>query len=310
MFEPEVIIAIHVYNEEERLPRLLDSLTLQTYSNLKVFISENHSKDKSLEILSRYSRELSMKITTPSKHLNLLENFFFMASELVTFASADAMVFYLGADDYFVHSNSIRELITMQNITGDEIILPRIYVTSPKSSLRAVKSHYKSRRSFPRLIQLVSDPISLGVRVPHSLMSIGAFSYWTRQLSSWRSDKVLARDSFAEYMATWDLVARYSMSFCRNATFVKEINNRKDSSNRVSASINPKSTIQFSRIFQTHHNKNLSTFRFIKQRAQILGDNHNFFLLLSVLSYLRNWISDLNFFFELMRYKFRARKNS
>lgn len=307
---PEVIIATHVYNEQIRLPRLLDSLIVQDYPNLTVFISENHSKDNTPEILKSYSGKLSMKIVKPHKYLNQIENFFFMVSELLKYASVDAKIFYVGADDYFVQSNSIRQLIDKQIITGHEIILPRINLSSPGGSLRASKSYYSSNTSFFRLIQLFSDRTSLGVQVHHSLMSLGAFSYWTRQFSQWRSGINLDRDSFAEYMALWDLVSKYSMSYCKDSTFVKEINNRKDSSNRFRDEIIPKQKIDLPRIIRTHHSKNISTFRMIKRRARITEGNLYFFLLLAAFSYFRNWISDFKLFFQLLRLKLRARKNS
>lgn len=141
-------------------------------------------------------------------------------------------------------------------------------------------------------------------------MSLGAFSYWARQFSQWRSDIKLDWDSFAEYMALWDLVSKYPMSYCENSTFVKEINNRKDSSNRNTHSRNPKQTVELSRIIRTHNSKNISTYRLIKRRTQITGSNFYFFLLLAAVSYFRNWFSDLKLFFQLLRFKLRARKNS
>ena len=93
-----------------------------------------------------------------------------------------------------------------------EVNLPRFYLSSPEDSLRTTKSYYSSQTSFFRLNQLFCNRKPLGVQVDHSLMSLGAFSYWTKLFSQWQSGIKLDRESFAEYTALRDLVSNYPMS--------------------------------------------------------------------------------------------------
>ena len=47
---PLVAILIVLFNEEEHIPRLLNSLKNQTYRNLQVFVMDNHSADNSADL--------------------------------------------------------------------------------------------------------------------------------------------------------------------------------------------------------------------------------------------------------------------
>lgn len=57
MNKPLVSILIPVYNTEEFLPKCLDSIVNQTYSNLQVVIIDDGSKDASLNIAQKYAKK-------------------------------------------------------------------------------------------------------------------------------------------------------------------------------------------------------------------------------------------------------------
>ena len=57
MLEPLVSILIPVYNTEDYLPKCLDSIVNQTYSNLQVVIIDDGSKDASLCIAQKYVKQ-------------------------------------------------------------------------------------------------------------------------------------------------------------------------------------------------------------------------------------------------------------
>lgn len=54
--EPKVAIIIPVYNTEEFLAECLDSVLAQTYSNLLLFVVDDCSTDRSLEIIQSYAQ--------------------------------------------------------------------------------------------------------------------------------------------------------------------------------------------------------------------------------------------------------------
>lgn len=59
-----ISIIIPSYNEEEYLPRLLDSLILQTNKKFEVIVVDGESEDKTVEKISPYTKELNMRILT------------------------------------------------------------------------------------------------------------------------------------------------------------------------------------------------------------------------------------------------------
>ena len=57
MNKPLVSILIPIYNTEEFLPKCLDSIVNQIYSNLQVVIIDDGSKDRSLSIAQKYANQ-------------------------------------------------------------------------------------------------------------------------------------------------------------------------------------------------------------------------------------------------------------
>ena len=95
---PLVSIIIPMYNQ--RLDYLRDCLKgalFQTYPNIEVIISDNHSTNGSSEILNEYSSNERLKIVKPITHLNIIDHFTFAAShasgEYISFLSSDDMLY-------------------------------------------------------------------------------------------------------------------------------------------------------------------------------------------------------------------------
>ncbi|MBI4010635.1 MAG: glycosyltransferase family 2 protein [Candidatus Aenigmarchaeota archaeon] len=61
-------VIIPVYNDEEYVGRLLDSLAKQTVKNFETIVIDDKSADKTGEIVNRYRKKLKLKILTSGKH--------------------------------------------------------------------------------------------------------------------------------------------------------------------------------------------------------------------------------------------------
>lgn len=57
MSMPKAILLISTYNGEKFLPAMLDSVVAQTYENLDVYIRDDGSKDRTLDILDEYEKK-------------------------------------------------------------------------------------------------------------------------------------------------------------------------------------------------------------------------------------------------------------
>lgn len=98
MTEPLVSIIIPMYNQRaDYLTACLDSALSQTYSNIEVVISDNHSTNDAPKILDKYRSYPNFKIIKPDTHLGLIDNFKFAADaangEYITFLSSDDILF-------------------------------------------------------------------------------------------------------------------------------------------------------------------------------------------------------------------------
>ena len=68
MKNPKISIIIPVYNTQEYLPKCLDTLVNQTYSNLEIICVDDGSTDESLRILNEYAAKDSRIIVHSQKN--------------------------------------------------------------------------------------------------------------------------------------------------------------------------------------------------------------------------------------------------
>jgi glycosyltransferase involved in cell wall biosynthesis len=307
---PPVIIAVNVYNEQLRLPRLLDSIQTQTYPRIKLFVSDNYSTDRTQQILHDFSLNNHTTYVQPQQFLPLQEHLIFMIDTIVSHESSDSLLFFLGADDYFINDQAIEELVRKMRESDKMIVNPIVRFTSPRSrhsrdSRRAYPSNSKSNR----LICLSLDNVSTGVQVHHSLMKMEVFKYMGERLNFWYTkDSRRDRNSFAEYMTLWDIVERYAVIKCPRAFFVKEINNRVDSSNRLE--VESQHSIGLGQVIRTHYKKNISNFLMIRKRSKITQQTLRLYQFCAFIAFVLDSLSDIETLFKSRVYRFLPSKNS
>jgi glycosyltransferase involved in cell wall biosynthesis len=102
---PRVSILIPTYNQDISLIRAcIESCLEQSFENLEIIVSDNHSTNEVPAFLSSLDRS-KIRIVSPPQHVSMKENFDFCAShssaEFVSFLSSDDMLF----------PNSIQKLV-------------------------------------------------------------------------------------------------------------------------------------------------------------------------------------------------------
>lgn len=102
--EPLITIGVPVYNSERTLGETIESVLSQSYSNFELLISDNASKDKSLEI-AKFYQKLDPRITVyeQTQNIGALNNFTFLLQN----ANSDYFR-WLAADDK-MSTNSLLE---------------------------------------------------------------------------------------------------------------------------------------------------------------------------------------------------------
>lgn len=96
MNSPLVSIIIPTFNQrKDFLHKCIESAILQTYPNIEVILSDNHSTNNIQEILSIFDNNPKFKVVRPENHVKIVPNFIFGASQ----AKGDYISF-LSSDDY------------------------------------------------------------------------------------------------------------------------------------------------------------------------------------------------------------------
>ncbi len=104
---PLVSIIIPVFNQnEDYLRDCLDSALAQSYKNLEIIISENHSTNGSAQVIAQY-QDSRIKVFCPQTFLSMNDNFAFAAS--CTTENSKYLSF-LSSDDLLA-PNAIEELV-------------------------------------------------------------------------------------------------------------------------------------------------------------------------------------------------------
>lgn len=102
-----VSIVIPVFNAEKTLNKTLESVFSQTYPQIEVVISDNHSQDGTDKIIDKYRQKTNLKVVRPPRHISMYANFNFAANN-----SSGKILKFLCADDLLV-KNAINEMVTI-----------------------------------------------------------------------------------------------------------------------------------------------------------------------------------------------------
>lgn len=93
MPEPLISIVMSTFNGEKFLEEQIVSILRQTYKNIELIISDDHSSDGTRSILQKYENDQRCRIFYQEKNIGLAKNFIFTAQqangELIAFADQD-----------------------------------------------------------------------------------------------------------------------------------------------------------------------------------------------------------------------------
>ena len=105
--KPLVSIIIPTYNQKESyLRECLESAKSQTYENIEIVISDNHSTNNAKRIIREYvSKENNIRVVSPPSFLNLSESFLYVFTQAI-----GDYVCYLSSDDILL-PNCVETLV-------------------------------------------------------------------------------------------------------------------------------------------------------------------------------------------------------
>lgn len=148
---PKLTIVIPIHNEEERLPRCLDSILSQSFKDFEVICIDDGSTDRSPDILQEYvNRDRRIRGSAYSRHFGTV-----LARKLAILDAKGEYVMFADADDELLpgaFAGAIRLIeaakVDILQFTVD-IVWPRTTGTSPDSSgsSAAAKSNRAAKTS-------------------------------------------------------------------------------------------------------------------------------------------------------------------
>jgi len=261
------LIFTHTLNEEKRISRLLDSLKRQKHIEFRVVISDNFSTDTTVKVINSYCKDINLTLIYPPKQILLLDHFFFVAEYCKNILSKDEGIIYIGADDYFLESTYLEELIETRIKSPKSIVAPNFIINSLSSGARVTtRGQYNNRSKYVRLFRFLIANHHHGSRFNLGLFNKEMFIYrLDRELMYSKNYDFKNRNSIGEFFTLIDLILKYTVIVNSRATFVKEVNNTniagvRENENHTKIKISKINTI--SNLF----GKNMSTFRLLKHR--------------------------------------------
>lgn len=116
---PLITVIIPTFNCEEYVERAIQSVVEQTYQRLELIIVDGRSTDKTLDIIDRYKKDVSILISEPDSGIYDAMN------KGVKLAKGD-WVYFLGADDILVNClhKVARNLKSSKTIYYGDVYLP------------------------------------------------------------------------------------------------------------------------------------------------------------------------------------------
>lgn len=129
MMKPQFSVIIPALNEEQLLPRLMDSLVSQKYTNFEVIIVDANSTDRTVSIAQSYSDKFPLTIVHTAEH-NISRSRNIGASK-----AKGTYFLFVDSDNYFDSDFLSRGHSALQK--GHSLIVPALVPDSKKFIYRA-----------------------------------------------------------------------------------------------------------------------------------------------------------------------------
>lgn len=116
---PKVTIVTTVYNGEKYIERTILSVTGQDYPNIEYIIIDGGSKDKTVDIIKKYSVKISFWLSEPDKGI------YDGMNKGIARATGEWILFR-NCGDFFASTNSISKVFDGTDYSGEDIIYGKL----------------------------------------------------------------------------------------------------------------------------------------------------------------------------------------
>lgn len=123
ILDKKIDILLSTYNGEDFLEEQLNSIIKQTYENWRIIIRDDGSKDKTVEIIKKYTKKYPRKISFIDSNENLGAARSFMT--LINYSNSDYFMF-CDQDDYWLEDKieiTLKKMLEVENKNKNKPIL-------------------------------------------------------------------------------------------------------------------------------------------------------------------------------------------
>lgn len=152
----KVNVLLSTYNGEKYIKEQLDSILNQTYGNIKIYVRDDGSKDKTVEILKQYEKKQLITFIE-GENVGFIKSFF----QLVKACDEADFVAYCDQDDVWFE-NKIE--MAIEKLQEKDQSKPLLYFSDYDyyDSCMNFQEHCKSKKRLPSFRNSLVDCISLG----------------------------------------------------------------------------------------------------------------------------------------------------
>jgi glycosyltransferase involved in cell wall biosynthesis len=133
---PKVTIITVCFNSEQTIRETIESVLSQDYPNIEYIIVDGKSNDKTMSIISEYSKKISKVISEP-------DNGIYQAMNKGINCSTGEIIGILNSDDIYYEKKSVSILINLLLSDGVDAVFSDLLIVS-RNDVRKVLRHYDS----------------------------------------------------------------------------------------------------------------------------------------------------------------------
>jgi len=136
---PRISILIPVYNSERYLAECLDSILAQDFDNFEILISDDGSKDNSLELIKTYAaKDTRIRWWQNPRNLGLTSNHNACLKE-----ARGEFIKFLHQDDKFLHPSALGQMATvLEKNPAVTLVATASHLIDENGKVLAVRNHF------------------------------------------------------------------------------------------------------------------------------------------------------------------------
>ncbi len=157
MEEKKVAVVLSTYNGEKYVKNQIDSILNQTYKNIEIYVRDDGSKDRTIDVLKEYEEQGKIKLY-PKENVGFIKSFF----ECLSFCKDADYYAFCDQDDEWFEDKIERAIVKLNEKDSNKPLLYFADYDFYDDNMQFI-SHSKSHKYGPSFRNAIVDCITLGI---------------------------------------------------------------------------------------------------------------------------------------------------